>query len=196
MSDLLPDASLDRLFRTARTHNGWQNRPVPAELLHTLYDLAKFPPTSANCSPMRVLFVTTDEARARLRPALAPGNVEKTMTAPVTAILANDTQFHQELPRLFPHADAKSWFDGNEPLIATTAALNGSLQAAYLMLAARAVGLDVGPMAGFDKALVNAEFFPDGRYQVNFLCNLGYGDPEKLHPRSPRFDFADACRIL
>jgi 3-hydroxypropanoate dehydrogenase len=188
--------SLDVLFRTARTHNGWQPKPVPESLLHEIFDLAKMAPTSANCSPMRVVFVTTAEGKERLKPALSAGNLEKTLAAPVTAIIANDTKFYEELPRLFPHADAKAWFTGNQALIDITAMRNGTLQGAYLMLAARAVGLDCGPMSGFDNAKVDAEFFPDGRFKSNFLCNLGYGDPSKLFPRSPRFAFEEACKIV
>jgi 3-hydroxypropanoate dehydrogenase len=187
--------ALDVLFREARTHNGWQDKPVPESLLHDLFDLAKMAPTSANCSPMRVVFVTTPEGKARLKPALAPGNVDKTMSAPVTAIIAQDTLFYEHLPTLFPHADAKSWFVGNDALIQGTMTRNSTLQGAYLMLAARAVGLDCGPMSGFDPAKLNAEFFPDGRFQANFLCNLGYGDPSKLFGRSPRFAFEDVCTI-
>jgi 3-hydroxypropanoate dehydrogenase len=185
--------SLDLLFRTARTQNGWQPKPVPESLLREVFDLAKMAPTSANCSPMRLVFVTTPEGKARLKPALAAGNLDKTMAAPVTAIIANDTRFFEELPRLFPHADAKSWFAGNEALAAATAMRNGTLQGAYLMLAARALGLDCGPMSGFDPARIDAEFFPDGRFKSNFLCNLGYGDPSKLFPRSPRFEFDEVC---
>ena len=188
--------SLDLLFRTARTHNGWQPKPVPDSLLHELFDLAKMAPTSANCSPMRVVFVTSAEGKERLKPALSAGNLEKTMAAPVTAIIANDTQFFEELPKLFPHADAKSWFTSNQALTDITAMRNGTLQGGYLMLAARAVGLDCGPMSGFDNAKVDAEFFPDGRFKSNFLCNLGYGDPSKLFPRSPRFAFEDVCKIV
>lgn len=187
--------ALDVLFREARTHNGWQDKPVPESVLRELFDLAKMAPTSANCSPMRVVFVTTPEGKARLKPALAPGNLDKTMAAPVTAIIAEDTLFYEHLPTLFPHADAKSWFVGNDALIQGTMARNSTLQGAYLMLAARAVGLDCGPMSGFDPAKLNAEFFPDGRFRVNFLCNLGYGDPAKLFGRSPRFAFEDVCSI-
>jgi 3-hydroxypropanoate dehydrogenase len=187
--------TLDVLFRDARTHNGWQDKPVPESLLRELFDLAKMAPTSANCSPMRVVFVSTPEGKARLKPALSQGNLDKTMAAPVTAIIAQDTQFHEHLPTLFPHADAKSWFVGNDALIQGTMVRNATLQGGYLILAARALGLDCGPMSGFDPAKVNAEFFPDGRFQANFLCNLGYGDPSKLFPRSPRFAFDDVCTI-
>jgi 3-hydroxypropanoate dehydrogenase len=193
---MIDDNALDLLFRTARTHNGWQPKPVPESLLRAVFDLAKMGPTSANCSPMRLVFVVTPEGKARLEPALSAGNLEKTLAAPVTAIVANDTQFYEELPRLFPHADARPWFTGNATLAATTAMRNGSLQGAYLILAARALGLDCGPMSGFDPAKVDAEFFPDGRFKSNFLCNLGYGDPSKLFPRSPRFDFDDVCKLV
>jgi 3-hydroxypropanoate dehydrogenase len=188
--------ALDVLFNAARTHNGWQDKPVAEELLKEAFDLAKMGPTSANCSPMRVVFVTSQAGKERLKPALSAANLEKTMAAPVTAILANDSRFYDELPRLFPHADARAWFAGNEQLAALTAMRNGTLQGAYLMLAARAVGLDCGPMSGFNNAKVDAEFFPDGRFKSNFLCNLGYGDPSKLFPRSPRFDFDEVCKIV
>lgn len=195
MSTEIDARALDTLFREARTHNGWQDKPVPESLLRELFDLAKMAPTSANCSPMRVVFVSTPEGKARLKPALAPGNLDKTMAAPVTAIIAQDTRFYEHLPMLFPHADAKSWFVGNDALIQGTMVRNATLQGGYLILAARAVGLDCGPMSGFDHAKLNAEFFPDGRFQANFLCNLGYGDPSKLFGRSPRFAFDDVCTI-
>jgi 3-hydroxypropanoate dehydrogenase len=152
-------------------------------------------PTSANCSPARIVFVRSGEAKARLRATLAPGNVDKTMAAPVTAIVAHDLEFHEQLPRLFPHADARSWFAGNDELIRTTAFRNGTLQGAYLVLAARAVGLDCGPMSGFDAAALDAAFFPGTSWRSNFLCNLGYGDPTGLFPRSPRLAFEEACRL-
>ena len=195
MSTPIDAHSLDVLFRDARTHNGWQDKPVSEDLLRQVFDLAKMGPTSANCSPMRVVFVSTPAGKERLKPALAPGNLDKTMAAPVTAIIAQDTLFYEHLPKLFPHADAKSWFVGNDALIQGTMVRNATLQGGYLMLAARALGLDCGPMSGFDPAKLNAEFFPDGRFQANFLCNLGYGDPAKLFPRSPRFAFDDVCTI-
>ena len=195
-ADQISREALDQLFLEARTHNVWFNRPVPLELLHEVYELARMGPTSANCSPARFVFLTTKAAKDRLLPALAPGNVAKTMTAPVTAIIAYDTEFYEQLPRLFPHADARSWFVGNQPLIDETAFRNGTLQGAYLMLAARALGLDCGPMSGFDPAKVNAEFFPDGKWKANFLCNLGHGDPSRLFPRSPRLAFDEACKVL
>jgi 3-hydroxypropanoate dehydrogenase len=188
--------ALDQLFREARTHTAWLPRTVPAGLLREVYDLARMAPTSANGSPARFVFLTTEEAKNRLLPALAPLNVEKTRLAPVTAIIAWDTEFYDQLPRLFPHADMRSYFVGNQPLIDETAFRNSSLQGAYFILAARALGLDCGPMSGFDAAKVNAEFFPDGKWKANFLCNLGYGDRSKLYPRSPRLGFDEACLVL
>jgi len=185
----------DLLFDHARTHIAWTPKPVPDETLRELYDLMKMAPTSANCSPARIVFVRTPEGKARLRPALAPGNVDKTMAAPVTAIIAHDLDFPERLPQLFPHADARSWFAGNDELIRTTAFRNGSMQGAYLILAARAVGLDCGPMSGFDATTLDEAFFAATRWRSNFLCNLGYGDPAALFPRSPRLSFEDACRL-
>jgi len=186
---------LDRVFRDARTHNGWQERPVPDDLLRQAWDLARMGPTSANCQPLRVVFVRSAAAREKLRPALAPGNLDKTMAAPVTAILAQDMSFYERLPELFPHADARSWFAGNETLIDSTAFRNSTLQAAYFILALRAVGLDCGPMSGFDAARVDAAFLAGTTWKSNFLLNIGYGDPAGLYPRGPRLDFAQACRI-
>ena len=188
--------ALDVILRKARTYRAWLDRPVPDDLLRRVYELAAEGPTSANCSPMRVLFVKSREDKERLRPALTPGNVDKTMQAPVTAIIGHDVQFYELLPRLFPTADMRANFVGKPELIAATAFRNGSLQGAYLMLAARALGLDCGAMSGFDNAKVDAAFFPDGRVRSNFLCNLGYGDASKLGPRPPRLPFDDACRIL
>lgn len=196
MNHGLSNAALDQLFREARTHNGWLPREVQDLLLAQVYDLARMGPTSANCSPLRVLFVKSPEAKERLKACLAPGNIEKTMTAPVTAVFAWDTQFYELLPRLFPHTDARSWFLGNPDLIHETAFRNSTLSAAYFILAARALGLDCGPMSGFDREKCDQAFFPDGRFRSNFLCNLGYGDPAKLFPRGPRLSFAEACRIL
>ena len=196
MTEPLTDAALDRIFREARTHKGWQDRPVSAQQLHDLWDLTKMGPTSANCSPMRVVFVTSPEGKEKLKPALMDGNVTKTMTAPVTAIVAYDTAFHEKLPELFQAADARSWFAGKPKAIEENAFRNGSLQGAYLMLAARALGLDCGPMSGFDKNKVNETFFPEGVWKVNFLCNIGYGDPAHLPPRDERLDFDTACRIV
>ena len=196
MSEILSDAGLDLLFREARTHNGWQDKEVSGVLLEAVYDLAKMGPTSANCSPMRVVYVTTPAAKERLKPALDPGNVDKTMAAPVTAIIGYDLAFYELLPTLFPHTDARAWFVGKDQLARDTAFRNGSLQGAYFMLAARALGLDCGPMSGFNNAKVDEAFFPEGTVKSNFLCNLGYGEPAALHPRSPRLDFDQACKVL
>ncbi|HEY8887783.1 MAG TPA: malonic semialdehyde reductase [Gallionella sp.] len=192
----LDDRSLDIIFRAARTHSDWQDKPVSDALLHQIYDLMKWAPTSANSSPARIVFVRSAAAKQRLLPAMAPGNLEKTRAAPVTAIIAHDTEFHEKLPKLFPQADARSWFAGNQALIDTTAFRNGTLQGAYLILAARSLGLDAGPMSGFDNAKVDKEFFPDGKIKSNFMINLGYGDHAKLFPRNPRLPFAEAAQIL
>ena len=193
---MLDDAALDTLFRLARTHNKWQDRPVPEATLRAMFDLLKMAPTSANCSPARFLFLRTKEAKEKLRPALSAGNLDKTMAAPVTAIVATDPLFHEQLPKLFPHADARAWFAPNPALAETTGLRNSTLQGAYLILAARAVGLDCGPMSGFDNAVVDAAFLADTGWKSNFLVNLGYGDPAGLFPRSPRLEFDEACRVL
>jgi 3-hydroxypropanoate dehydrogenase len=187
---------LNLIFSKARTHSYWLNKAVPDELLHQAYDLAKMGPTSANQCPMRLLFVKSKEAKEKLKPTLSPGNVEKTMSAPVTAIIAYDLEFYEKLPKLTPQVDAKSWFVGQPELIKTSAFRNGSLQGAYFMLACRALGLDLGPMSGFDNAKVDAEFFANTSYKSNFLCNIGYGDASKLHPRNPRLDFAEVAKII
>ncbi|HUW75645.1 MAG TPA: malonic semialdehyde reductase, partial [Gallionella sp.] len=192
----LDDRSLNLIFRDARTHNGWLDKPVSDTLIHQIYDLMKWAPTSANSSPARIVFVRSAAAKERLLPAMAPGNLDKTRAAPVTAIIAHDTEFHEKLPKLFPQADARSWFAGNQPLIDTTAFRNGTLQGAYLIIAARALGLDAGPMSGFDNAKVDQEFFPDGKIKSNFVINLGYGDHSKLFPRNPRLPFEEAAQIL
>jgi 3-hydroxypropanoate dehydrogenase len=192
----LDPAGRNLLFNEARTHNGWTDQPVSDDTLRELFDLLKMAPTSANCSPARFVFLRSAESRQRLVPALLPGNLEKTLAAPVTVIVACDLAFHEQLPKLFPHADARSWFAGNEDLIRETAFRNGTLQGAYMMLAARAVGLDCGPMSGFDKAKVDEAFFAGTTWRSNFLCNLGHGDPSKLFPRNPRFQFEDACLVL
>jgi len=193
----IADDSLRQLFLDARTHNGGLDKPVPDAILHDLYDLLKFGPTSANVQPMRLLFLRTAAAKERLRPHLAPLNVDKTMAAPVTAIVAHDFAFYEYMPQMFPHRpDAKRMFEGNLPLIETTAFRNGSMQGAYLIIAARALGLDCGPMSGFDNGGVDAEFFRDTRVKSNFLCNLGYGDHSKLFARLPRFDFGSVCTLL
>lgn len=192
----ISDGCMNQLFREARTHWVWRSEPVPIALLKEVYELARFGPTSANSSPARFVFITTPEAKERLRPALAPGNVEKTVTAPVTVIVAWDTEFHEKLPQLFPARDMRSVFAGKAELIHETAFRNGTLQGAYLIMAARALGLDCGPMSGFDQQKVNAEFFPDGKWKANFLINIGYGDASKIFPRNPRLSFDEACRVL
>jgi 3-hydroxypropanoate dehydrogenase len=190
------ESALAQLFTDARTHNGWLDRPVPDALLQKAVELAKWGPTSANSSPARIVFVRSAQAKARLAPALSKGNLEKTLAAPATAIIAHDLKFYEHLPRLYPATDAKSWFVGNEALIEATAFRNGTLQGAYFILALRALGLDVGPMSGFDNARVDAEFFPGTAIKSNFLVNIGYGDPEKLHPRGPRFAFEEIASII
>jgi 3-hydroxypropanoate dehydrogenase len=192
----LDDRSLDIIFREAHTHTVWLDKPVSEALIQQIYDLLKWAPTSANSSPARFVFVRSAAAKQRLLPAMSPGNVDKTRTAPVTAIVAYDTEFYEKLPKLFPHADARSWFAGNQPLIDTTAFRNGTLQGAYLIIAARALGLDAGPMSGFDNAKVDKEFFPGGKVKSNFVVNFGYGDHAKIHPRNPRLPFAEAAQIL
>ncbi|MDQ2804063.1 MAG: malonic semialdehyde reductase [Pseudomonadota bacterium] len=190
-------ASLDLLFREARTHNQWRDEPISDDTLRELYDILKMGPTSANCSPGRFLFLRTQEAKQRLAPALSSGNLEKTMKAPVTVIVAYDPRFYEQLPRLFPHnPDARSWFTSNDALAATTAFRNGTLQGAYLILAARAVGLDCGAMSGFDNDKVDETFLASYGWRSNFLCNLGHGEPGGLFPRSPRLPFEDACLLL
>jgi 3-hydroxypropanoate dehydrogenase len=190
MKSELPAAALDQIFREARTYNAFLPREVSDAQLRAIYDLAKMAPTSANASPARFVFVKSQAAKARLAPALSEGNRAKTLAAPVTAIVATDYAFYEHLPKLFPHADARSWFAGNQALSEITAFRNGTLQGAYLILAARALGLDCGPMSGFDNAQVDAAFFAGTTYKSNFLINIGYGDASRdLFPRSPRFDF-------
>ncbi len=197
MSGTVSEQSLDQLFRKARTHNAFLDRPVGDEALKQVYELMKWGPTSANCSPARILFLRTKEAKERLKPALSSGNSAKTMAAPAVAVIGYDLEFYEKLPQLFPHnLDARNWFAGNEQSIFITAFRNSSLQGAYFMLAARAVGLDCGPMSGFDNAKVDAEFWPDGKVKSNFICNLGYGDDSQLFPRSPRLEFDEACKLL
>jgi 3-hydroxypropanoate dehydrogenase len=192
----ISENALDQIFREARTHSVWLPKPVPVQLLRDAYDLARLGPTSANAQPARFVFLTTSEAKERLKPALAPGNVDKTMAAPVVMIVAWDMEFYEHLPRLFPYADMRSYFVGKEAAINDTAFRNSSLQGAYFIVAARALGLDCGPMSGFDAAKVNAEFFAHGKWKANFLCNIGYGDHTKLPPRSPRLDFEEAAIVL
>lgn len=197
MNEIASDRSLDLIFRNARTHSAWLDKPVSDVTLQAMYELLRMGPTSANSSPARFVFVRSAEAKARLAPHLSDGNKVKTVAAPVTAIVAYDTQFTELLPQLFPHEPtARTWFEGNDQAMFETAFRNGSLQGAYLIIAARALGLDCGPMSGFDRNGVDAEFFPDGRLKSNFLCNLGYGDPSALPPRNPRLSFDEAAQIL
>lgn len=192
----ISDASLDQIFHKARTANGFTDKPVPAALLQEVYDLARMGPTSMNCQPTRYVFLTTPAARERLMPALMPGNVDKTKTAPVTVIVATDTRFYEHMPVVWHNPGAKEMFEGNAALASGTATRNGTLGGAYFMVAARSLGLDCGPMSGVDLAKVNAEFFPDGRYQANFLINLGYMDESKLFNRNPRLSFEQACQVI
>ena len=196
MPSELDQKALDQLFLAARTYNGWQPRAVSDDVLHQIVDLMKMGPTSANCSPARIVFVTSPEAKARLEPLLDPTNRLKTMSAPVTAIIAHDMLFYDQLPKLFPHTNARVWFAGKPQKIVETAFRNGSLQGGYFVLAARALGLDCGPMSGFDNAGVDAAFFSGTDIKSNFLCNLGYGEPASLMPRSPRFAFDEMASIV
>lgn len=207
----ISDATLDLLFRKARTHSAWLDKPVTDDTIRQIYELMKWGPTSANCSPARFFFIRSEAAKQRLKPVLSPGNVEKTMAAPATVIIAYDLRFYEKLPKLFPHNPAmKELFAENPQLVESTAIRNSSLQGAYFMLAARSLGLDCGPMSGFDNARLDEEFFSagkqregedqeffsEGRFKSNFLCNLGYGDASRLHPRGPRLSFEEACRLL
>jgi 3-hydroxypropanoate dehydrogenase len=197
LSHFLSDRDLDLIFRNARTHSAFLDKPVTDVTLVALYELLRMGPTSANSSPARFLFLRSAQAKERLKPHLSAGNRDKTMAAPVTVLVANDLRFYERLAELFPHnLSARSWFEGDEAKARETAFRNATLQGAYLIVAARALGLDCGPMSGFDNAGVDREFFPDGKWESNFLCNLGYGDPAALPPRNPRLGFDDACQIL
>jgi 3-hydroxypropanoate dehydrogenase len=189
-------AALAQIFTEARTHNAYLDRPVSDDLLREAVDIAKIGPTSANQSPLRIVFLRSSEAKERLRPALMEGNLAKTLAAPVVALTAYDVKFFEHAPYLMPHFDVRPWFEGNEAFATRSAFQNGTLQVAYLILALRAVGLDTGPMTGFDTAKVDAEFFPDGRFKSNVLINIGYGDHSKLFPRSPRFSFDQIAKII
>lgn len=191
-----PTDTLDQLFHSARTHSAWQDVPVPADVMQTLYQLTALGPTSANCLPLRIAYVASPEAKQRLLPMMAEGNKEKTRLAPLTAILAHDLAFHEKLPKLYPQQpDAPSWFNSSPESARIAALRNGSLQGGYFIMAARALGLDCGPMGGFDAAAVAQAFFPGKPYEVNFICNLGYGDKSQLHPRLPRLSFDEACIV-
>lgn len=193
---MLTQDGLDLLFNEARTFNNFTDTPVSDELLHQIYDLARMGPTSANCCPMRVVFVKSDEAKEKLKPCLMEGNVDKTMKAPVCAIIAQDMEFYEKLPHLFPHTDARSWFVGKPDYIESTAFRNSSLQGAYFIMAARALGLDCGPMSGFSPKKVDEAFLSGTKWKSNFLINLGYGDNTGLFPRSPRLKFSEACEVV
>lgn len=192
----LSDEALETLFFAARSQNAWLDRPVSDQQLRQIYERMKMGPTSANTLPARILFLRTEEAKRRLEPCLAEGNVEKSMTAPVVAIIGMDLEFYEYLPKLFPHTDARAWYVGKPEKIFETAFRNSSLQGAYFIMAVRSVGLDAGPMSGFNADKVNQEFFPDGRVRVNFICALGHGDDSKLFPRHPRLEFEEACQLL
>jgi len=194
-SQALSEQALDQLFREARSYSAWQEKAVSDELLHQLYELMKWGPTAANSCPARIVFVKSEAAKQRLKPCLAEGNVEKSMSAPVVAIIGMDMAFYDKLPKLFPHTDARSWFAGKPEKILDNAMRNSSLQGGYLIMAARSLGLDCGPMSGFDYPRLEAEFFPDGKVKANFICALGYGSQDKLYPRGPRLAFDEACRI-
>lgn len=196
MAEALTASALATLFTEARTHNGWLDQPVTGEQLKTLYELARMGPTSANCSPVRIVFIQSQEAKAKLAPALSSGNLKKTMTAPVTAIIAWDPAFYELLPELYPSGDARSWFTSSPQLAHDTAFRNSSLQAAYLIMACRSLGLDTGAMSGFDNAKVDETFLAQEGWKSNFLINIGYGDSSKVYPRAPRLDFDRACRVL
>ncbi|MBP02759.1 MAG: malonic semialdehyde reductase [Rhodospirillaceae bacterium] len=189
----LSESGIQLLFTEARSFNKWKNIPVSEEIIRKMFDLLKMGPTSANCSPARFHFVKTQKGKQKLRAGLSKGNLEKTLSAPVTVIIAYDTQFFNQLDQLFPHENAKIWFAGNKELITETAFRNSTLQGAYLMLAARSLGLDCGPLSGFNKEVINNLFFPDGQFNVNFICNIGYGDTDDILPRLPRFNFDDVC---
>jgi 3-hydroxypropanoate dehydrogenase len=192
----LPEEALEQIFTKARTHSVWLPEPVSDDLLHQIYDLMKWGPTSANTSPGRIVFIKSNEAKEKLLACMSKGNVDKTKTAPVSAIIAQDMEFYEKLPKLFPHVDARSWFAGNKSLIESTAFRNSTLQGAYFMIAARSLGLDCGPMSGFDNARVDAAFFQGTSWKSNFICNIGYGDSNKLSPKFPRLEFNEACKIL
>ena len=194
--DALPEQALARLFTEARSHNGWLDRPLAPDTEQRLYELLRMGPTSANCSPARFVFVRSPEGKEKLRPALSSGNLEKTMAAPLTVIVAHDPAFHEKLPELFPHTDARPWFTSTPGVAEETAFRNGTLQGAYLMLAARSLGLDCGPMSGFDKQKVADAFLAAEGWQPNFLVNIGHGDHGKLFGRLPRLDFAQCCKVV
>jgi len=193
---MLSNSSIERLFTKARSQNGWLKKDITDDHIHQLYDLLKFGPTSANCCPARFTFIRTKEAKERLKPYLDSGNINKSMSAPTVVIISYDVEFYQKLPFLSPHNNAISWYEGKEQKIKSTAELNATLQGAYFIIAARSIGLDCGPMIGFNKEKLNQEFFPNKKIKSIFICSIGYGDDTKVRPRSPRLDFEEACEIL
>jgi len=193
---MLDSNSLDTIFRTARSQNGWLDREVSDEQIHEIYELMKFGPTAANNCPARITFLKSEDSKNRLKPHLDEGNIDKTMSAPVVAIIGYDTEFYEKLPYLFPHTDARSWFAGKPEKIVASGSMNATLQAAYFMIAARSIGLDCGPMGGFNNEGVDSEFFSDGKTKTLLICSIGYGDKSKVFPRSPRLDFSEACKVI
>ncbi len=187
---------LDTIFLSARSQNGWLDKTINDEQLRQIYNLLKFAPTAANCCPVRITFIKSKQAKKRLKPHLDAGNIEKSMTAPAVAIIAYDSEFYEKLPKLFPHTDAKSWFVGNPEKIKSAASMNATLQGAYFIIATRSIGLECGPMGGFNNASLDEEFFPNGKTKSIFLCGIGYGDSTKVFTRSPRLDFDEACEIV
>jgi 3-hydroxypropanoate dehydrogenase len=197
MKPTINDQALDQLFRVARSQNGWKDEPISDTLMYAVYDLMRWGPTSANCSPARFIFVKSDEAKQRLKPYLAENNEDKVLTAPMCAIIGHDLEFYEKMPQLFPHnPEAKDWFSGDPVTAEVIAMRNGTLQGAYFMIAARALGLDCGPMSGFDNDGVDKEFFPDGKVKSNFICSIGVGEPSKVFERLPRLSFEEACEVL
>lgn len=184
------------LFTEARSHNGWLQKPVSDEQLHQLYNLIKFAPTAANSCPLRITFIKSVDSKERLKPHLSEGNIIKSLTAPALAILSYDTEFYEKLPYLFPHTDAKSWYEGKPDKITSSGSMNATLQGGYFILATRSIGLDCGPMSGFNNATLDEEFFPDGKTKSLFICGIGYGDHSMVHPRSPRLSFEESCDII
>ncbi len=187
---------MDLIFREARTHVNWLDKPIEDTVLKEIYELMKFGPTSGNCTPLRVVFINNSKSKERLKPSLMDGNIDKTMSAPVTAILAYDLKFFEQAHKLYPQVDTRSWYVNNEEFASSTAIINSSLQSAYFFIAARSLGLDCGPMTGFDNAILDGEFFKGTDYKSIILCNLGYGDKDKLHPRNPRLTFDEACKVI
>jgi 3-hydroxypropanoate dehydrogenase len=194
--EMLDSNSLDTIFRSARSQNGWLDREVSDEQIHEIYELMKFGPTAANNCPARITFLKSEDSKNRLKPHLDEGNIEKTMSAPVVAIIGYDTEFYEKLPYLFPHTDARSWFAGKPEKIVASGSMNATLQAAYFMIATRSMGLDCGPMGGFNNEGVDNEFFSDGKTKTLLICGIGYGDESKVFPRSPRLDFSEACQVI